>query len=117
MLAALVEQVYTVERIDELLRQARRRFRKIGIENVRSKHADGKLGWPEEAPFDAIIVTAAGAELEPALLEQLAPHGMLIAPVGPPGEQQLLRIRSDENGRLSEYLGKVSFVPLLSGVD
>ncbi len=116
VLATLVERVYTVERIEELLRQARRRFRKVGIENLRSKHADGKLGWPEEAPFDAIIVTAAGAQIEHALLDQLAPHGVLVAPVGPPGEQQLLRVRPGENGRISEFLGKVSFVPLLGGV-
>ncbi|QBB71357.1 protein-L-isoaspartate(D-aspartate) O-methyltransferase [Pseudolysobacter antarcticus] len=116
VLAALVERVYTVERIEELLRQARRRFRKVGIENLRSKHADGKLGWPEEAPFDAIIVTAAGAQIEHALLDQLAPHGVLVAPIGPPGEQQLLRVRPGENGRISEFLGKVSFVPLLGGV-
>ena len=116
VLASLVERVYTVERIEELLRQARRRFRKVGVENLRSKHADGKLGWPEEAPFDAIIVTAAGAQIEHALLDQLAPHGVLVAPVGPPGEQQLLRVRAGENGRISEFLGKVSFVPLLGGV-
>lgn len=116
VLAALVEQVYTVERIGELLRQARRRFRKIGIENLRSQHADGKLGWPEEAPFDAIIITAAAAEIEPALLNQLAPHGVLVGPVGTLGEQQLVRVRADENGRISEYLGNVSFVPLLGGV-
>jgi len=63
VLAGLVEQVHTVERIEELLRNARRRFRKLGIANIRSKHDDGRLGWPEEAPFDAIVLTAAGAEL------------------------------------------------------
>ena len=116
VLAALVEQVYTVERIEELLRNARRRFRKLGIENIRSRHDDGRLGWPEEAPFDAILLTAAGAELEQALLAQLAPHGVLIAPVGPAGRQQLVRIRPDADGaRLREVLCPVSFVPLLGG--
>jgi len=116
VLAQLVEKIYTVERIEELLRNARRRFRKLGITNVRSRHADGRLGWPEEAPFDAIILTAAGAELDAALLDQLAPTGCLIAPVGPAGRQTLLRVRMGENGWAREALGAVSFVPLLGGV-
>jgi len=115
VLAALVEQVYTVERIEELLRGARRRFRKLGLSNIRSKHDDGRLGWPEEAPFDAIVLTAAGEALVPALLDQLAPHGVLVAPVGPAGKQRLLRIRSGEDGRIEENLGSVAFVPLLGG--
>jgi len=116
VLAGLVEQVYTVERIEELLRNARRRFRKLGIANVRSKHDDGRLGWPEEAPFDAIVLTAAGVELENALLDQLAPEGVLVAPVGAAGRQQLIRVRPDGEARLREVLCKVSFVPLLGGV-
>jgi protein-L-isoaspartate(D-aspartate) O-methyltransferase len=116
VLARLVEQVFTVERIDELLRNARRRLRKIAIENVRSRHADGRLGWPDEAPFDAIILTAAGTQLEDALLAQLAPDGCLIAPVGPPGRQTLLRVRAGDNGWVRESLGAVSFVPLLGGI-
>jgi len=116
VLATLVEKVWTVERIDELLRNARRRFRKLGLANVRSRHDDGRLGWPDEAPFDAIMVTAAGADLEDALLAQLAPHGCLVAPIGPPGRQQLLRIRAGDVGWQRESLGSVSFVPLLSGV-
>jgi len=115
VLAMLVECVHTVERIDELLRNARRRFRKLGLSNIRSRHDDGRLGWPEEGPFDAIIVTAAGAALEPALLDQLAPDGCLIAPVGPPGKQTLLRVRAGGEGLVSETLGAVSFVPLLGG--
>jgi protein-L-isoaspartate(D-aspartate) O-methyltransferase len=115
VLAQLVEQVYTVERIDELLRGARRRFRKLGLANIRSRHDDGRLGWPEEAPFDAIILTAAGTQLEPALLDQLAPDGCLVAPVGPSGRQTLLRVRAGEQGWLQESLGAVSFVPLLGG--
>lgn len=116
VLASLVPQVYTVERIDELLRNARRRFRKLGIDNIRSRHDDGRLGWPDESPFDAIMVTAAGADLENALLEQLAPNGVLVAPVGPPGRQQLLRVRASEGGWQREILEAVSFVPLLGGV-
>jgi len=113
VLARLVEEVYTVERIDELLRNARRRFRKLGLSNVRSRHDDGRLGWPDAAPFDAIIVTAAGPALEPALLAQLAPDGCLVAPVGPAGQQMLLRVRPGDDEFVSESLGPVSFVPLL----
>lgn len=116
VLAALVEKVYTVERIDELLRNARRRFRKLGLGNIRSRHDDGRLGWPDESPFDAIIVTAAGADLEQALLAQLAPDGVLVAPIGPPGRQELLRVRAGENGWQREIVAAVSFVPLLGGV-
>ncbi|HKE49587.1 MAG TPA: protein-L-isoaspartate(D-aspartate) O-methyltransferase [Rhodanobacteraceae bacterium] len=116
VLAELVEKVYTVERIEELLRNARRRFRKLGLDNIRSKHDDGRLGWPEEAPFDAIILTAAGAELEAELLAQLAPAGCLVAPVGPAGRQTLLRVRSVEGEWVRESLGAVSFVPLLGGI-
>ena len=116
VLAALVENVYTVERIEELLRNARRRFRKLGIENIRSKHADGKLGWSEHAPYDAILLTAAGDQVDPGLFAQLNPDGVLVAPVGPPGVQRLLRYRHDEKGWTSESLGDVSFVPLLGGL-
>ena len=115
-LAALCGNVYTVERIEELLREARRRFRKLGLANIRSKHDDGKLGWPEYAPFDAIMLTAAGEYVDDALFAQLAPDGVLVAPVGPPGAQRLLRYRHDGNGWTSEMLGHVSFVPLLGGL-
>ncbi|MFT3791332.1 MAG: protein-L-isoaspartate(D-aspartate) O-methyltransferase [Rudaea sp.] len=120
VLAALVENVYTVERIDELLRNARRRFRKLGIDNIRSKHADGKLGWAEHAPYDAIILTAADDALREELFDQLAPDGVLVAPVGKPGVQKLLRYRlvEKEAGAMwvGESLGDVSFVPLLGGL-
>lgn len=116
VLAGLVEQVYTVERIEDLLRKARKCFRKLGFQNIRSKHDDGKLGWAEHGPFDAIILTAAGLALEPALLEQLAPGGHLIAPVGPPGKQTLVRVHAGEESYVREDLGPVSFVPLLGGV-
>ena len=114
VLASLGIEVYTVERIDELLRVARRRFRNLHL-NLRSKHDDGRMGWPEYAPFDAIIVTAAGAALDPALLEQLADGGTLVAPVGGPNSQTLLRLRKTADGLQQEDLGKVVFVPLVSG--
>jgi len=115
VLATLGMEVYTVERIDELLRLARRRFRNMGLA-LRTKHDDGRLGWPEHAPFDAIIVTAAGAALDDSLLAQLGEGGTLVAPVGPPNAAQaLLRLRKASEGVLRENLGAVVFVPLLSG--
>ena len=116
VLAALCGNVYTVERIEELLRDARRKFRKLNIANIRSKHDDGKLGWPEHAPFDAIMLTAAGEYVDEALFAQLAPEGVLVAPVGPPGGQRLLRYRRDGEKWKAEMLGQVSFVPLLGGL-
>jgi protein-L-isoaspartate(D-aspartate) O-methyltransferase len=108
-----------------LLRNARRRFRKLGIDNIRSKHADGKLGWAEHAPFDAIMLTAADDAIPAELFDQLAPSGVLVAPVGKPGAQMLLRYRliesDDAQGAkqaawVGESLGEVSFVPLLGGL-
>ena len=117
VLAMLVPQVYTVERIEELLRQARRRFRQLGIDNLRSRHDNGQFGWPEQGPFDAIILTAAGEGIPRRLAEQLAPGGVLVAPVGPKGQQILMRLRLRDDGELaSENLGAVSFVPLLGGL-
>ena len=116
ILSELVDTVYTVERIDELQRLARRRFRKLGIENVKCRYDDGRIGWAENAPFDAIIVTAATAALDPALMEQLAVGGVLVAPVGGSGGQQLLRLRKTEDGVQQDNLGAVVFVPLLGGM-
>ncbi|MFC4763023.1 protein-L-isoaspartate(D-aspartate) O-methyltransferase [Dyella sp. OK004] len=117
VLASLVPQVFTVERIEELLRQARRRFRQLGLTNIRSRHDDGKLGWPDEAPFDAIILTAAGDAIPTQLLDQLSPTGVLVAPVGSPSHQTLIRMRGDGQGDfIQEELGAVSFVPLLGGI-
>ena len=117
VLSALVGEVYTVERIEALLRQARRRFRQLGLTNLRSRYDDGKLGWPDEAPFDAIILTAAGDTIPNRILEQLNPTGVLVAPVGSPSRQNLIRMRGDGKGDFAlEELGAVSFVPLLSGV-
>jgi len=117
VLAALVPELFTVERIEELLRQARRRFRQLGITNLRSKHDDGKLGWAEEAPFDAIILTAAGDTIPTRILDQLTPTGVLVAPVGSASSQTLIRMRGDGQGDfIQEELGPVSFVPLLGGI-
>ncbi len=117
VLSGIVPTVYTIERIEELLRQARRRFRQLGLDNLRSRHDDGKLGWPSEAPFDAIILTAAGDRVPAPLFDQLKPGGVLVAPVGSPSQQVLVRMRKDDDGTIHrEDLGAVSFVPLLGGI-
>lgn len=116
VLAELGIEVHTVERIDELLRQARKRFRQLGYRNLRSKHDDGNIGWREHAPFDALIVTAAREALEPELLDQLAPGGVAVAPLGPQGLQTLVRMLRGADGWSRENLGAVSFVPLVRGV-
>jgi len=116
ILAALGLEVHTVERIGELLRIARKRFRTLGL-NVRSKHDDGRIGWPENGPFDAIVVTAAAPALVDALSLQLAPGGTLVAPVGGSGAQSLLCLRKDADGVITQTnLAPVVFVPLLSGL-
>ncbi len=115
VLAALGMEVYTVERIGDLLRQARKRFRSLGL-NVRSKHDDGRIGWPEAAPFDAIIVTAAAPALVNALIEQLAVGASLVAPVGGASSQSLVKLTRRADGGIDETtLAAVAFVPLLSG--
>ncbi|NIR60518.1 MAG: protein-L-isoaspartate(D-aspartate) O-methyltransferase [Gammaproteobacteria bacterium] len=115
VLAGLVEQVYTVERIDALLRRARRCFRLLGLRNVRSRASDGNWGWPDYAPFDGIVVTAAPATVPEALLEQLALDGRLVAPVGAGAEQELILIERRPEGFVRASLGSVSFVPLRGG--
>lgn len=114
VLATLGLETYSVERIEELLRVARRRFRSLGL-NVRSRHDDGRAGWPEYAPFDGIIVTAGAAALEASLYEQLPEGGTLIAPIGAANGQRLLRLRRIEGELVREDLGAVVFVPLLPG--
>ncbi|ALJ27864.1 protein-L-isoaspartate(D-aspartate) O-methyltransferase [Stenotrophomonas acidaminiphila] len=115
ILAAVGLEVFTVERIGDLLRQARKRLRQLGM-NVRSKHDDGRIGWPEHGPYDAIVVTAAAPALVDALIEQLAVGGRLVAPVGGPGGQMLLQLTRQADGIVQEELAPVSFVPLLSGM-
>ena len=115
VLARLVPQVYSVERIGGLLVLARERMHALGLSNVRLKHADGNVGWPENAPFEGIIVTAAPAVVPGALLEQLALGGRMVIPVGATGEQHLWRITRTNNGYVQEMIERVSFVPMLGG--
>jgi len=118
VLAALGLQVFTVERIDELLRSARPRFRSLKLhEQIRSKHDDGNLGWPENGPFDAILLTCAAPALVTPLLAQLGDSGVLVSPVGTDaGKQKLLRVIIADGAISEQDLGPVSFVPLLPGV-
>ena len=116
ILALLVPQVFTVERIEELLKLARRRFHKLGLHNIYTRYADGHLGWPSQAPFDGIIVTAAASEVPKDLLDQLRIGGVLVAPVERGGMQRLLAVHRTEDGYDEKDLGGVIFVPLLSGL-
>jgi protein-L-isoaspartate(D-aspartate) O-methyltransferase len=117
VLARLARRVFTIERHRELLRDAERRLAALRIHNVVCRFGDGSKGWPEQAPFDRIIVTAAGPEIPQALIEQLAPDGMLVIPVGQEyRDQRLLRLRRNPAGNTMDDLCGVRFVPLLSGL-
>jgi protein-L-isoaspartate(D-aspartate) O-methyltransferase len=116
ILAKLCRRVYTVERIKELLAGAEAMFEKLHIRNVTAKLDDGSRGWPEQAPFDRIIVTAAAPTVPETLLNQLGTGGVMIVPVGAEAEDQVLvRIRRDERGFHHEFLTGVRFVPLVQG--
>lgn len=116
ILAALVPSVFTVERIEELLKPARRRFHKLKLNNIFTRYADGHLGWPSQAPFDGIIVTAAATQLPLELVDQLRVGGVLVAPVEKGGQQRLLAVRRTEQGHEETDLGGVIFVPMLAGL-
>jgi protein-L-isoaspartate(D-aspartate) O-methyltransferase len=116
VLAALVPKVYTVERIEPLAKQARQRFRKLGLRNVRASYSDGTEGLPEFAPYDAIIATAGSETIPPALLEQLSPDGgRLVIPLGSRTHQLLTLVTRQDDTYEMEELDPVVFVPLLSG--
>ncbi len=116
VLAQLTKDVYAVERLKPLLEKAKLNMRQIQQFNVRLKLADGHFGLPEAAPFDSIIVAAAPSRIPPALLQQLAPGGRLILPVGV-GEQYLSLIEHTPQGFTESRLDGVRFVPLLSGTE
>ncbi len=115
ILAQLVDEVYTVERIAALLQQAKKRFRKLHLYNIKTQHADGNWGWENQAPFDAILVTAAPQQVPESLLRQLDYGGRLVIPVGSAHQQRLRLIvrRAEHFERVDDEF--VSFVPLLSG--
>ena len=114
VLSRLAARVVSVERVPRLAASARSALDRLGVSNVIVYLGDGTAGRPNDAPFDAIVVTAGGPEVPPPLLEQLAPGGRLVGPFGTREEQQLLRIRRAEDGALSqELLGRCRFVDLL----
>lgn len=115
VLAALAKEVFSLERIAPLLAKAREHLRELRISNVRARHADGTMGLPEQAPFEGIIMTAAATRVPPELLEQLAPGGRLVMPVGT-GEQRLCRVEFDGKEYRQTQLEAVRFVPLLPGL-
>lgn len=118
VLAELGAEVYTIERIDELARRATATLRGLGYAEVEVRYGDGFAGWPEHAPFDAIVLTAAPAKVPETLTEQLAIGGRLVGPVGRDvGWQQLVVIERTEQGLTRERVLDVAFVPMLPGTD
>ena len=116
ILSHLVPTVFTVERIDELLKLARRRFHALRLNNIYVRYADGHLGWPSQAPFDGIMVTAVAPLVPPELLDQLGVGGSLVIPVEKNGQQRLIAVQRTEDDFKEIDLGGVVFVPLLSGL-
>jgi len=116
VLAMLVEQVYSVERVGKLLERARERLWSLALANIYLHLGDGRLGWSAHAPYDGILVTAAAAEIPAELLQQLTAGGRLVIPVGPPQAQELLQVERKAFGFAERSLGPVSFVPLVAGV-
>ncbi len=113
LLARLARHVYSVERIQQLACRAVKRVSKLGLENVTIYIGDGSLGWPQQAPYDRIIVTAAAPEVPARLFEQLVTWGMMIIPVGRPDHQELLVVHRAPWGPEVRSLGGCLFVPLL----
>lgn len=117
VLAGLVDKVYSVERIEALSRRAAAQLRQLKVRNVRTHHGDGFRGWPEQGPFDGMLVTAAPATVPAALLEQLAPGGRLVIPEGDSGVQEFRVYDRELDGSLSvKTIEYVRFVPLLPGL-
>jgi protein-L-isoaspartate(D-aspartate) O-methyltransferase len=117
VLSRLARYVYTVERYRTLMSESEQRFRQLDLLNVITRFGDGAEGWPEQAPFDRILVTAAAPDEPKALLQQLKPRGTLVAPIGRGAVQTLKRYTGDVQGGFSiETLCEVRFVPLLEGV-
>ncbi len=117
VLSRLCRRLYTVERHRELLGEAERRFLKLRLYNITARVGDGARGWPEQAPFTRIIVTAAAETVPATLVEQLAPGGVMVVPVGRQGgDQALLRLTREADGIREEILDSVRFVPLVAGL-
>ena len=116
VLSPLVTTLFTLERIAPLMERARERIKELGMRNVRFRHGDGSVGWKAHAPFDGILVAAAPLTVPEAWIKQLKLGGRLIVPVGPEGQQELVRFTKKEQRLERQPLGPVAFVPLLGGV-
>ncbi len=115
VLSGLVSMVYAVERIASLVFKSREHLHRLGIGNVRIRHDDGAFGWPEHAPYDGIIVSAASETTPQALLEQLAPGARLVIPLGNERSQTLVCIQRTDTGFERRELESVRFVPMIGG--
>src|SRR5437763_4424352 len=121
VLAPLCRMVYTVERHRPLLKAAEARFKALNLHNILVRHGDGSNGWPEQAPFDRILVTAAVSEIPPRVIAQLKPSGILVAPLSGPDDferisQHLVKIIRSDSGIARQELIPVAFVPMLPGL-
>lgn len=114
VLSPMIKEVYSIEIIPELEERARGALERLDYDNVKTKAGDGYHGWPEHAPYDAIIVTAAASHIPPPLVEQLKPGGRMVIPVGPPGQvQHLMVVEKEEDGSIRQRsVMPVRFVPL-----
>ena len=117
ILACIARRVYTMERLRPLLVQAEARCKQLKLSNIIYRHADGNKGWPEAAPFDRIIITCQTEKVPTFLLDQLKVGGILVAPVGPSGQEELFRVKRKENGIETECLMPVRFVPMVDGTE
>jgi len=119
VLSKLVKQVYSMEIVEELAAEAGERLRRMGCDNVEVRHGNGRLGWPEHAPYDAVLVAAAPRRIPQALIEQLRPGGTLVIPVGPwHAAQDLIVVKKQEDGRVEQRrVLPVAFVPLTGDPD
>ena len=116
VLAKLCRRVFTMERHRALLKEAEKRFAELKLHNVTTRFGDGTKGWPEQAPFDRIMVTAAAEEVPPALIEQLTDGGIMVLPLGPhAATQSLVKLTKTADGLVQEDLIAVRFVPLVPG--
>ena len=116
VLAPLCRRLYSIERHKPLLEEAERRFKDLRIPNITTRYGDGSKGWPEQAPFDRIIVTAAAVDIPPVLVEQLAVGGIMVVPIGDDQhDQRLVKVVRTEDGTRISDLGWVRFVPFVEG--
>ena len=116
MLAGLCRRVYTIERHRPLLREAEARFQTLGLHNITTRLGDGAKGWPEQAPFERILVTAAAESVPETLSAELADGGILVAPIGGHRAQEIWRVRRQGDNFESQRLLPVRFVPLVAGM-